>query len=227
MTNRKIIFIIILTASCLQSLFSQNDLKTKYDVKQYILDLNISSTSTEINGSVITNAIVIASELDTFAVDLITTIIPNQTYMIVDSVLVNGNRNEFSHSNDIVLIPLHQTIPQNEYFSVQIYYHGNGRPCAQTNYNGIFALTYSGVSNTETWSQPVWSKVWWPCKQDLTDKADSVTFIITTDAGNISGSTGLLESTENFPNGKVRYTWKSKYPVAYYLISFCVGNKLF
>jgi len=206
-----------------QSLFSQNDLRAKYDVKEYILDLNISSTSTEISGNVITKAVVVASELDTFTVDLINTK-ASITYMIVDSVFVNGNKNGFIHENDLVLVPLQQIIPQNEHFYVQIFYHGYGGSCIQTDWSGINKYTYSGVSHSCTYSEPVWSKVWWPSKQDLTDKADSVTFYITTDSVNKTGSNGLLESTEYLPDGKVKYKWKTRYPVAYYLISFCVGN---
>jgi len=221
---KRSISLIFMTILGLQSLFSQNDLKAKYDVKQYILDLNISGTATEISGNVITNAVVVAGELDTFAVDLINTIVPNKTYMIVDSVLVNGNKNGFIHENNLVLVPLHQPIQQNEPFSVQIYYYGNGESCSQTKWNGIIQGFYSGVSYTYTHSEPVWSKVWWPCKQDLTDKADSITFYITTDAENLSGSNGLLKSTENLQNGKVRYKWVSNYPITPYLVSFSVGN---
>ena len=133
--------------------------------------------------------------------------------MIVDSVFVNGNKNEFSHSEDVVLVPLQQQIPQNKYFSVQIYYHGNGAACAQTDYDGISKYFYRGVFNTQTSSEPVGAKVCFPCKQDLTDKADSVTFFITTGAKNISGSNGVLESTENLPNEKVRYKRKSQFDI--------------
>jgi len=214
---------VLLSAFCL-SAYAQNDLKKKYNVKEYILDLSISNTSTEISGNVITNAIVTASVLDTFAVDLINTIVPDKTYMMVDSVFVNGDRNEFIHENELVLVPLQQPISQSNFFSVQIYYHGNAKQCTQTNWRGVEKYTYAGVSLSCSSSEPVGSKIWWPCKQDLTDKADSVTFFITTEAHNKSGSNGLLVSTENLQDGKVRYKWKSRYPVAYYLISFCVGN---
>ena len=208
--NRKMIFIIFLTVFGLQSLFSQNDLKSKYDVKQYILDLNISSTSTKISGNVITNAVVVANELDTFAIDL-----ANQPYIIVDSVFLDGVIAEFIHENEILLVPLQQNIPQEQYFSIQIFYHGE---------YGFYQSTYTSIAHTYTISQPNESKYWWPCKQDLYDKADSLTFYITTDEENLSGSNGILESTEYLPEGKVKYKWVSKYPIAYYLVSFVVGE---
>jgi hypothetical protein len=47
--------------------------------------------------------------------------------------------------------------------------------------------------------------------------------IITTEASNKAGSNGVLISLTYLPGNKVKYVWKSKYPVAYYLISFAVG----
>ena len=38
------------------------------------------------------------------------------------------------------------------------------------------------------------------------------------------GSNGLLENTVTLPNEKVRYEWKSRYPIDYYLISIAVGE---
>ncbi|OFX28506.1 MAG: hypothetical protein A2X08_05590, partial [Bacteroidetes bacterium GWA2_32_17] len=219
--------VLILTGTFLflfiQFVFSQNILEDKYDVKQYILDLQISNTSTLISGNVIINSSVTATNIDTFVVDLIDTIVAGQTYMIVDSVFVNGISNLFQHYNELVFIPLITAIPQNQQFSVQIYYHGNGAAISQTNYKGIKKYNYIGIIHTTTFSEPTWSKVWWPCKQDLKDKADSVTFYITTDSTNISGSNGVLKSTDSLPGGKVKYKWETKYPTDFYLISFTVG----
>jgi aminopeptidase N len=220
----KLLSFITLLISSVHPIFPQTHLSAKYDVKEYILDLNISSASTEISGNVITHAVVVASALDTFAVELINTIVLNQTYMIVDSVFVNGIINEFIHENHLVLIPLQQPVPQNQSFSVQIYYHGNGAARGQTESRGINRRTYMDISHTYTDSEPKWAKVWWPCKQDLTDKADSLTFYITTEAENKSGSNGLLKSTEYLPEGKVKYKWETKYPITYYLVSFFVGG---
>jgi aminopeptidase N len=203
--------------------FSQHVLENKYDVKQYILDLKISNTSEVISGSVIINALVTAASLDTLVVDLIDTVVAGQTFMVVDSLFINGVSNMFQHHDDLVFIPLVTSIPQNQPFALRIYYHGNGTANEQTNYNGISKYNYIGKIHTCTFSEPAWSKVWWPCKQDLKDKADSVTFYITTDSTNKTGSNGILKSTESLPGGKLKYKWVTKYPTDFYLISFTVG----
>ncbi len=210
---------ILLSCRCV---FSQSNLENKYDVKQYILNLQISNTSTILSGNVIMNAKVTATSLDTVAVELINTI-TSTTYMIVDSVFINGSPASFQHIGYLVFIPLTTSFLQNQLFSLQIYYHGNAEGCAQTSGNGISLFNYTGKSHTCSFSQPTESRVWWPCKQDLQDKADSVTFYITTDSTNKSGSNGILKSIESLLNGKVKYKWEIKHPISPYLVSFVVG----
>lgn len=72
------------------------------------------------------NANVIANNLDTFVVELIDTVLLNQIYMVVDSVFINGALSSFQHYNDLVFVSLNSGIPQGDYFSAQIYYHGKG-----------------------------------------------------------------------------------------------------
>ena len=75
-------------------------------------------------------------------------------------------------------------------------------------------------------SEPYGAYTWWPCKQTLTDKADSIDVIVTVPNGNKVASNGLLMSvqptddTERF----TRYHWKHKHPIATYLIAIAVTN---
>ena len=93
--------------------FSQNKLENNYDVKQYILDLNISNNSTEISGNVTIKAVVTAASLDTMVVELIGHY-SNYTYMVCDSVFVDGMPCTFQHTGDYIFIPLTTAIPQSQ-----------------------------------------------------------------------------------------------------------------
>jgi aminopeptidase N len=221
--KRYLILIATLFSLSLPAVLSQNALENKYDVKQYILDLQISNLTESISGNVIMNAVVTAASMDTVVVDLIDTIVAGETFMVVDSIFMNGVQNAFQHHDHLVFIPLSAAISQGQPFSLRIFYHGKGTANEQTNYDGINKYTYLGNTHTCTFSEPIWAKAWWPCKQDLTDKADSVVFYITTDTANISGSNGLLKSAVILPGGKVKYQWVTKYPTDYYLVSFAVG----
>ena len=95
-TMKKTIFILfILHFACNQNAFSQHILENNYDVKEYILDLNISNSSPEISGNVTINANVMANILDTFVVELIDTVLLNQIYMVIDSVFIDGTLSSF------------------------------------------------------------------------------------------------------------------------------------
>lgn len=207
--------------------YSQNILNqlNAYDVNFYKLDLNVSRFSTEINGNVtigVTNQI---AELDTFVVELINTVVEGTTSMVVDSIFVNGNKSEnYTHKNDLIKVQLDQTFPIDSEISICIYYHGNGEAVEQTGYRGLYCGTVNNSSITCSSSGPYGAKVWFPCKQILTDKADSVHVFITTESDSKVAANGLLKSIIPLPDNKVRYEWKSNYPIDYYLIAFSSGK---
>ena len=117
----------------------------------------------------------------------------------------------------------------NDNISAKIYYYGIPKS------NGMFSGMSNSTNNlpypnedTITWtlSEPFNAYQWWPCKQDLSDKADSAWIFITTDASNKAGSNGILTKITDLPNNKKRYEWKTKHKIAYYLISATVAKYL-
>jgi len=124
--------------------------------------------------------------------------------------------------------------PAGAVVQARIYYHGtapNGNTAAVGNaLNTRAYYTQGGVQypyNT-TWSlsEPFSAHEWFPCKQVLTDKADSSAVSVTTTLPNKVGSNGLLRRTVLLPNNKVRYEWSTRYPIDYYLISVAVAPYL-
>lgn len=185
----------------------------QYDVHFYKLDLEVRNNSTYLSGSAQVHAKVL-QDLG----DITLQLHPN---MLVDSVLLNGLSNSYSRAGDILSIPTPITFTAGSGFRVQVYYRGTPPVAGQGAIGDGFS---NNVANKVTWSlsQPYSAYEWWPCKQVLTDKADSSEVWITTDAINKAGSNGLLTKTVTVAGGKVRYEWKSSYPIAYYLISVAV-----
>ena len=83
--------------------------------------------------------------------------------------------------------------------------------------NWGFPVTYT---LSETWH----AKEWFPCKEVLSDKADSVYVFITTNSNCKAAGNGMLNRTVYLPNGKIRYEWKSNLKTAYYLIFVIVAD---
>jgi len=188
----------------------------QYDVKFYGLDLNVSDTSTYLSGSVSIYALASADGLEQVRLEL-------SALLTVDSVRSGGEDVDFLHTEDELFINLSETAGTGDVISLTVYYHGLGTGSGIT--SGVFrkiSQTWS-IPITYTLSEPFDSKNWFPCKQSLTDKADSVFVFLSTDNHLKAGSNGLLTASVPLPDNRIRYEWKSFHPVAYYLISFAVA----
>jgi aminopeptidase N len=195
-------------------------LMNQYDVHFYKLDVAIERTSTFIRGNALIKASSTVASLDTFGVELH----PNLT---IDSVKANGIFHTFSRSGNEVIIPLFQSVPLNAEIAVQIFYRGTPPNSGSPTFgNGMSNASSPSWGNQVTWSlsQPFSAHEWWPCKQVLIDKADSSEVWITTDVANKAGSNGILVRIVPLAGNKIRYEWKSRYPINYYLISVAVAK---
>ncbi|WP_167855176.1 M1 family metallopeptidase [Hymenobacter wooponensis] len=192
----------------------------RYDVSFYKLDIGLENNSRTVGGAVRIKARSLVANFDSLAFELYPT-------LSIDSVVVDGRKSPgWRRAGGDVTAALKQPVGNQAFFNALIYYHGtapNGNSAAIGNaLNSAVAGTY-GVSTTWSLSEPYNAYEWWPCKQVLTDKADSSEVWVTTSAVNKVGSNGTLRAVTPQPNGKVRYEWKSKYPIDYYLISVAVA----
>jgi aminopeptidase N len=73
-------------------------------------------------------------------------------------------------------------------------------------------------------SEPFHAKDWFVCKQVLSDKADSAYIFITVDTSLMAGSNGTLANISSLSDSTRRFEWKTRYPVAFYLLSFSVSD---
>lgn len=196
----------------------------QYDVTFYWLDLHLERTSTYVEGNVLIKAQVLTSQLDTFAFEL-------DQAMQVDSIFLDGQpvpltNLTLSNQNERNLV-LPTPISQGQFFAVKIYYHGTppvGGSAIGSGMNNGSSFTWG---NQVTWSltEPYTANHWFPCKQELEDKADSVYFYITTSVENKAGSNGILVGIDTLNGGtQVRYRWITRYPIAYYLIAVAVAK---
>jgi len=195
----------------------RNALMDNYDVTFYFLDLAVKNNSVDIAGSVTIRSKSMVSSLDTFAIELY----PGMT---IDRLEVNNVVHGFIRNDYLVKIPIPSPFTLNSLFDVKITYHGT--PPSGGFFSGVTTDYNPNYQKNVTWSlsEPYAARDWWPAKQDLGDKADSVWVFLTTSEENMAGSQGLLKAITPMPGGKLRYEWKSYYPVDYYLISFAVAD---
>ena len=192
-----------------------------YDVAFYGLDLALERNSVFIAGSVTTHATVKTAPLSVFAFEL------HPSYTI-ESVTINGaQQSNINRNGSDVSVNLTTIVPAKSKVVAVINYSGTAPNSGTAAIgNGFNTARENQWGNDVTWSlsEPYAAYEWWPTKQVLTDKADSVHVFVTTSPENKVGSNGILTNTVTLPNGKVRYEWKSRYPIDYYLISVAVSD---
>jgi aminopeptidase N len=141
--------------------------------------------------------------------------------LTVQQVLYHGQPIGFEHHPDHVLeIALPGELPAGALDSVRIAY--SGAP-PTTGFGSFVTSTHAGVPALWTLSQPYGAKDWWPCKEDLNDKIDSIDVLVTTPSAYRAAGNGLLVA-ELSGMGNTTYHWKHRHPIAHYLIATAVTN---
>jgi len=182
----------------------------KIDITYYNIDLEIDLVLEEIYGSVVVNGSVGLDQPDSIELDF-------SNDMSVDSIKFNDQAWDFLHQDNILSIPPPYSDAIDGYdFSFEIFYHGHP---TSTGFGSFNFDEYAEIDHVWTLSEPYGSRDWWPCKDDPSDKADSVDIIITVPDEQIAVSNGILLDVEDLGDGRKKYHWSERYPICTYLVS--------
>lgn len=138
----------------------------------------------------------------------------------VDSIVFKSSRLSFLHEQNVLKIDFGYSLPAMENASVTIYYQG--RPPVN-GFGSFTTSTHSGIPVMWTLSEPYGSRDWWPCKDGLQDKADSIDVFITAPEIYTSVSNGVRVQ-QTAVNGWKTTHWKHRYPITTYLVCLAVTN---
>lgn len=178
-----------------------------YDIKYHKLYINVNPGSGNVNGYVVSKFIPL-SNADTMDFDA-------HNCLTIDSVIYHGNEVTFSHSNNRLLITGLSLMAQN-LDSIIVYYHGT--PVASG-----FGSFYSSTQWLWTLSEPFGAADWWPCKNDLSDKIDSIDICIEHPSSYVAVANGLEKSSIDLGNSRKLTHWQHRYPIAAYLVAIAVA----
>lgn len=140
--------------------------------------------------------------------------------MRVDSVLHHGNRLSYSHEGAVLTIDLSGQLKAGAKDSLTVFYQGNP---SESGFGTFVTSTHANVPELWTLSQPYGAKEWWPCKQSLNDKIDSIAINVTTLDTYRVASNGTLTGSTNY-DSLMTYHWEHHYPIAPYLVAIGVTN---
>ncbi|MDX2305592.1 MAG: M1 family aminopeptidase [Microscillaceae bacterium] len=188
---------------------------TNYDLKYHRLEWTVNPNQRFISGKVTSYFIVNTPDFQQINFDL-------YANMQVNEVMYHGQ--SLSHiltANDLLQITLPNALSAGLLDSIEISYEGI--PISNFTFN---QSTHQSGPIISTLSEPYGAKEWWPCKQDLNDKIDSVDIFIRTPEAYRAASNGVLVSEQTEGTDKI-YHWKHRYPITAYLIALSVTNYAF
>ncbi len=186
-----------------------------YDIKFYGIHLDVEPSSVFIVGSTRIIAEILKPDVLEIVVELV-------NELLVNEVLINGEPVAFVKGDNIVEIKTQGPLIQGEVVDLVINY--SGEPTPSGFFSGIQS-TSNGLGQPVLWtlSEPHNARQWFPVKQVLADKADSAQVSITVPEGYMAASNGLLVNITQQPGNRQRFEWKTRYPIAYYLLSMAVA----
>src|SRR6266496_35057 len=187
---------------------------TNFDVKYYRCEWEVDPAIRFITGRV-TAYYIILSSTNSISFDLV-------NELDVDSVKQRNTILVNQHSANVLQVNFPLSANAGTFDSVSIFYRGVP---PNAGFGSFVNSTHAGSPIIWTLSEPYGSRDWWPCKNGLDDKADSIDVIVTTPSVYKTASNGLLQSETLVDGGtkKIIY-WKHRYPIASYLVCFAVTN---
>ena len=185
-----------------------------YDVKYYDVFIRVNDTTEILYGHVGFLVEATTTGVSELQIDL-------HQAMTVDSVVGPGGALAFTHADDYVTLTLDHAYSTGEQVFFTVYYHGH--PVE----GGLQAMAFDTRSTGKviaSLSEPYFAHTWWPCKDLMEDKPDSMGIAIEVDTAFYVGSNGTLDSIVTASANSHTFHYTERYPIATYLFSIAVSK---
>ncbi|HEX7585976.1 MAG TPA: M1 family aminopeptidase, partial [Prolixibacteraceae bacterium] len=195
------------------AVFTESDDYANFDLIYQQLNFTVDPAVNQIAGSVFSNVKFLKDNISQIQFDLVDS-------LVVDSVKCNQVMTTFTHSGNKINITLLMPMQKGSISSSEIFYHGAP---PQTGFGSFTVSKHNNIPVIWTLSEPYGARDWWPCKQSLADKIDSLDVFITCPSQYRAASNGKLIS--DIVSGEKRTAhWKHRFPIATYLVAIAVTN---
>jgi aminopeptidase N len=184
-----------------------------FTVHFYKCEWQLDPSKNYITGKV-TPHFIITAPTDSLVFDLSHALKVNRVYM-------REQKLSFSQSSSETLtIHFAKTYSTGEKDSLSIFYEGEP---VGGGFGSFVQSDHNGTPVIWTLSEPYGAKDWWPCRNGLDDKADSIDIYVTHPSEYAVSSNGVLQSvTKN--RGSTTTFYKHRYPIASYLVAIAVTD---
>jgi len=197
---------------------SLNPYRTAYDVNYYHLTLIIQPDKHTITG---TNEITftVVHETDSIQIDLF------KNYKVL-GVMDDRIWQEYKIHNNRIMVHFYNKLQKGEKRTITVHYTGEPPVAKNAPWDGGFV--WGKDSLDRTWvgvaCEGLGASSWWPCKDHLSDKPDSMLISIGVPEGYFCVSNGQLKKITNLYSGYYQYDWLVTYPINTYDVTVNIGK---
>ncbi len=189
--------------------------QTEFDVLWYDITIRVDDTTEVLHGVVTIRANAVVDGVTEVEIDYCET-------MTVEGIVGSSGALGYFRSGDVVTVTLDRTYDAGETFQFDFQY--SGHPVE----SGLQAFTFGwhdGVRAISSLSEPYMARAWWPCKDRMDDKPDSIGIHIEVDTTLYCASNGTLDSITTVSASNSRtFHYTHRYPIATYLFSVAIAD---
>ena len=185
-----------------------------YDITYHKLEFTINPSVKFVTGK-ITTTYTALSNMNTITFDI-------ANALTVSSVKIGTtNLTYVENTNNEVVITLPATQTAGTSATIEVSY--SGVPPAN-GFDAFVQTTHAGTPIIWTLSEPFGARDWWPCKQDLNDKINSIDVYITAPSQYTSVSNGIETTAPVIVGANKTTHFHHNYPIPAYLIAIACTN---
>jgi aminopeptidase N len=194
--------------------------RAAYDVEWYDLDLTVDPADSTIAGLVEFDVTMVHST-DHIAFDLDTLLTLGAIRVVNgDSVPVDVRR-----CGGRVHLTLPRTWAAGEPLAFTVAYHGRPRIARRAPWDGgfVWARTKAGEPWIATANQTEGPDVWWPVKDHVSDKPDSMAISVTVPEDLVAATNGRLVGVDTLKGGWHTWHWRVSTPISAYTVALNIA----
>jgi aminopeptidase N len=189
-----------------------------WDLTYYHLDIIVNPADSTIKGTNTINYKVLRSS-DLMQIDL-------QPPMSIIKAVQNGKTLEIKHEGNAHFIKLTDKQEPGAVNSVIVTFGGRPKVAARPPWDG--GITWRKDRNNFPFiassCQGIGASIWWPCKDHMYDKPDSMLISVNVPSTLTDVSNGRLRKTETLKNKTKTYHWFVSNPISNYCVSINIGD---
>lgn len=193
-------------------------IRSCYDVNFYGLDVRVNIDKKYISGSNLFR-FTATEDFQRLQFDLFEN-------LNIEKVIYKGKSLAYSRSFNAVFIEFPEKINAGKKDEFTVFYSGQPTVAVNPPWDGGFV--FSTDANGKPWvgvaDQGAGASLWWPNKDHQSDEPDSMNISVSVPKGLMNISNGRLRSTDQLPDGYIRYNWFVSSPINNYNVTLNIAD---